>query len=71
MQAANDIVVEVRGLVNRFGRQVVHDGLDLTVRRGEVFGILGGSAAASRCCCGPSWACGGRRPAVCWWRAWT
>jgi len=36
-------VVEVRGLVNRFGRQVVHDGLDMTVEAGEVFGIVGGS----------------------------
>src|SRR5512139_1284294 len=43
--AAQDIVVDVRGLVNRFGRQVVHDGLDMQVRRGEVFGILGGSGS--------------------------
>jgi ABC-type transporter Mla maintaining outer membrane lipid asymmetry ATPase subunit MlaF len=40
-------VVEVRGLVNRFGRQVVHDGLDLCVQRGEVFGVVGGSGGAS------------------------
>ena len=40
-----DIVVDVRGLVNRFGSQVVHDGLDMQVRRGEVFGILGGSGS--------------------------
>ena len=45
MAEANDIVVEVRGLVNRFGRQVVHDGLDMQVRRGEVFGVLGGSGS--------------------------
>jgi len=38
-----DAIVEVRGIVNRFGAQVVHDGLDLEVRRGEVFGIVGGS----------------------------
>ncbi len=38
-------VVEVRGLVNRFGRQVVHDGLDLCVQRGEVFGVVGGSGS--------------------------
>jgi phospholipid/cholesterol/gamma-HCH transport system ATP-binding protein len=43
--AANDIVVDVRGVVNRFGRQLVHDGLDMQVRRGEVFGILGGSGS--------------------------
>src|SRR5579884_4465526 len=36
-------IIRVRGLVNRFGRQTVHDGLDLDVRRGEVIGIVGGS----------------------------
>jgi len=36
-------VIEVRGLVNRFGDQVVHDGLDLDVYRGEVLGVVGGS----------------------------
>ncbi|MEO6366375.1 MAG: ATP-binding cassette domain-containing protein [Steroidobacteraceae bacterium] len=45
MDAADDMAVEVKGVVNRFGRQVVHDGLDMQVRRGEVFGILGGSGA--------------------------
>ena len=38
-------IIEVRGLVNRFGAQVVHDGLDMTVARGEVFGIVGGSGS--------------------------
>jgi len=38
-------VVEVRGLVNRFGRQVVHDGLDMRVEEDEVFGIVGGSGS--------------------------
>jgi phospholipid/cholesterol/gamma-HCH transport system ATP-binding protein len=36
-------VIEVRGLRNSFGEQVVHDGLDLTVCRGEIFGVVGGS----------------------------
>ena len=45
MSAPSDVVVEVRGLVNRFGRQVVHEGLDMQVRRGEVFGVLGGSGS--------------------------
>jgi phospholipid/cholesterol/gamma-HCH transport system ATP-binding protein len=40
-----DALVEVRGLVNRFGAQIVHDGLDMTVLRGEVFGIVGGSGS--------------------------
>src|SRR6476661_3054772 len=38
-------VIEVRGLRNQFGAQIVHDGLDMTVERGEVFGIVGGSGS--------------------------
>ena len=33
----------VEGLVNRFGDQTIHDGLDLKVRRGEILGVVGGS----------------------------
>jgi phospholipid/cholesterol/gamma-HCH transport system ATP-binding protein len=40
---SRETVIEVRGLVNQFGTQVVHDGLDLDVYRGEVLGIVGGS----------------------------
>jgi phospholipid/cholesterol/gamma-HCH transport system ATP-binding protein len=36
-------VLEVEGLVNRFGSQTVHEGLDMAVEEGEVFGIVGGS----------------------------
>jgi phospholipid/cholesterol/gamma-HCH transport system ATP-binding protein len=38
-------VIAVRGIVNRFGAQVVHDGLDMDVGAGEVFGIVGGSGS--------------------------
>ena len=34
-----EVVIDVRGIVTRFGRQVVHDGLDLQVRRGDLAGI--------------------------------
>lgn len=37
--------IEVRGLANVFGAQVVHDGLDLTVARGEIVGVVGGSGS--------------------------
>ena len=37
--------VVVRGVVNRFGAQLVHDGLDMEVRRGEIFAIVGGSGS--------------------------
>ncbi len=36
-------VIRVRGLVSRFGAQVVHDGLDMEVRSNEIFGVVGGS----------------------------
>ncbi|MEM6477160.1 MAG: ATP-binding cassette domain-containing protein, partial [Pseudomonadota bacterium] len=39
--AESPIVVE--GLVNKFGDVVVHDNLDLTVRPGEILGVVGGS----------------------------
>ena len=38
-----EAAITVRGLVNRFGNQTVHDGLDLDVRRGEILGVVGGS----------------------------
>ncbi|RPE79582.1 ABC transporter ATP-binding protein [Vulcaniibacterium tengchongense] len=41
--AADTPAIRVRGLVNRFGEQVVHEGLDLDVRRGEILGVVGGS----------------------------
>ncbi|ATE62801.1 ABC transporter ATP-binding protein [Thauera sinica] len=36
-------IVEVRGVRNQFGAQVVHDRLDLDVRRGEILSVVGGS----------------------------
>lgn len=38
-------LLEVQGIVTRFGRQTVHDGLDMRVEAGEVFGLIGGSGA--------------------------
>jgi ABC-2 type transport system ATP-binding protein len=37
----NAIVIETRGLTRRFGSLVAVDGVDLQVRRGEIFGCLG------------------------------
>jgi phospholipid/cholesterol/gamma-HCH transport system ATP-binding protein len=39
----DDIIIRVRGLKNSFGDQVIHDNLDLDVRRGEILGVVGGS----------------------------
>lgn len=41
--ASREAVIQVRGLRNQFGAQVIHDNLDLDVWRGEVLGIVGGS----------------------------
>ena len=38
-------LIRVQGLANRFGEQVVHDGVDLEVRRGEILGVVGGSGS--------------------------
>ncbi len=39
----NDAIISVRGLRTQFGTNVIHDNLDLDVRRGEVLGVVGGS----------------------------
>ena len=41
--SSEEAIIRVRGLRTRFGRQVIHDGLDLDVRRNEVMGLVGGS----------------------------
>jgi len=42
---ANGNVIKIRGLVNGFGDKVIHDHIDLDVRRGEVLGVVGGSGS--------------------------
>ncbi len=44
-QDKGDTLIEVKKLVNRFGDNTVHDGLDLTLYRGEILGIIGGSGS--------------------------
>jgi len=41
--ADGETIIHVKGLRNAFGEQLVHDGLDLDVRRGEILGVVGGS----------------------------
>ena len=38
-------IIRVRGLLTRLGERVLHDRLDLDVRRGEVLGVVGGSGS--------------------------
>lgn len=42
---ATDSVIEISKVSTRFGAHVVHDGLDLEVRRGEIFALIGGSGS--------------------------
>lgn len=39
----NDPIIQVRGLRNSFGSHVVHQDLDLDVRKSEILGVVGGS----------------------------
>ncbi len=43
MDLNNPIAIKVRGLSTRFGEVVIHDGIDLDVRTGEILGVVGGS----------------------------
>ena len=40
-----ETILSARGIVNAFGKQKVHDGIDFDVRRGEIIGIAGGSGS--------------------------
>ena len=36
-----DHPIVVKGLKNSFGDQIIHEGLDLSVNRGEIIGVVG------------------------------
>lgn len=38
-----DTIIDIQGLITAFGTTVIHDDLDLSVRRGEILGVVGGS----------------------------
>ena len=40
---AGEFPIEIEGLRNSFGEQVIHEDLSLQVRRGEILGVVGGS----------------------------
>ena len=40
-----DAVITVRGLCTRFGATVIHENLDLDIRRGEIVALVGGSGS--------------------------
>jgi len=41
----NETVIQARNVVTRFGENVVHDDVNLTVHQGEIYGLLGGSGS--------------------------
>ncbi|PXX37764.1 ABC transporter ATP-binding protein [Undibacterium pigrum] len=43
--ASYDYAIEMQQVCTRFGDKVVHEGLDLQIRRGEIFAIVGGSGS--------------------------
>ena len=43
--AGGETVIRLEGVETRFGRQRVHAGIDLEVRRGEIFALVGGSGS--------------------------
>lgn len=43
MDLTHPIAIHIQGIENAFGDQVIHDGVDLDVRNGEILGVVGGS----------------------------
>ncbi len=41
----DELMVSVRNLVKRYGRQTAVDGISFEIRRGEIFGLLGPNGA--------------------------
>lgn len=40
-----DIVIDIEQVITGFGDRIIHDHLDLQIRRGEVMGLVGGSGS--------------------------
>lgn len=40
-----EAIIKVENVVNRFGKQTVHDGVNMTLNKGEVLGLVGGSGS--------------------------
>ena len=45
MAPTPELAIRIRGLRTGFGDQIIHDGLDLDVHRGEILGVVGGSGS--------------------------
>ena len=42
---SSEVVIDMQHVVTRFGSHVVHNGIDLQVRRAEIFAVIGGSGS--------------------------
>ena len=42
-QSSMEPIIKIRGIINQFGAQRVHDGLDMDIMPGEILGLVGGS----------------------------
>jgi hypothetical protein len=58
---AQPALIEVCSLVTRIGNESIHDGLDITVVKGEIVGWLAPPAQGNRCFWRRSSACAARR----------
>lgn len=58
----NGCVAALEGVTKKFGKILALDGLDLEVRKGELFAVLGPNGAGSRRLSPFCWDCGSRMP---------
>ena len=45
---SDEFSIRVKGLRTQFGSQIIHDGLNLDVVKGEVLGVVGGSGTGNQ-----------------------
>lgn len=41
----SSVIIEAKGIVTRFGENVIHDGVNFKIYQNEIFGLLGGSGS--------------------------
>jgi len=41
----NNVIIEAKDIITRFGKNTIHDGVSFSIQQGEIFGLLGGSGS--------------------------